>query len=103
MAIKVFIERSVSPENQGEVAELLKELRIKAIRQAGYVSGESLFSIDRPGTHMVISTWDNLRDWKAWEKSTIRISIVRKIETLLSSPSITSVYATTPRSIAEGV
>ena len=103
MAIKVFIERSVSPDNQAEVAELLKELRIKAIRQAGYVSGESLFSVDRAGTHIVISTWENLRDWKAWEKSTVRSSIVRKIEALLSSPSKTSVYATTPRSIAEGV
>jgi len=103
MAVKVIIERSVSPDNQGELAELLKDLRAKAIHQPGYVSGETLFSVDRPGTHLVISTWENLRDWKAWEKNPERQEIVRKIEALSSSPSKVSAFATTPRSIAEGV
>ena len=103
MAVKVVIERSVSPDNQGELAELLKDLRAKAIHQPGYVSGETLFSVDRPGTHLVISTWENLRDWKGWEKEPQRQEIVDKIETLLNSPSKVSVFVTTPRSIAEGV
>jgi len=103
MAVKVIIERSVSPDNQGELAELLKDLRAKAIHQPGYVSGETLFSVDRPGTHLVISTWENLRDWKGWEKEPQRQEIVDKIEALLNSPSKVSVFATTPRSIAEGV
>jgi quinol monooxygenase YgiN len=103
MAVKVIIERSVSPDNQGEIAELLKDLRAKAIHQPGYVSGETLFSVDRPGTHLVISTWENLRDWKGWEKEPQRQEIVHKIEALLNSPSKVSVFATTPRSIAEGV
>ena len=103
MAVKVIIERSVSPDNQGELAELLKDLRAKAIHQPGYVSGETLFSVDRPGTHLVISTWENLRDWKAWGGNPQRSEIVNKIEALSSSPSKVSVFATTPRSIAEGV
>lgn len=103
MAVKVVIERSVSADNQGEMAELLKDLRAKAVRQQGYVTGETLFSVDRPGTHVVISTWENLRDWKAWEKDPERKKIVKKIEYLLASPSKVSVFATTPRSIAEGV
>ena len=103
MAVKVVIERSVSADNQGEMAELLKDLRAEAVRQQGYVTGETLFSVDRPGTHVVISTWENLRDWKAWEKDPERKKIVKKIEHLLASPSKVSVFATTPRSIAEGV
>jgi heme-degrading monooxygenase HmoA len=103
MAAKVIIERSVSADNQGEVAELLKDLRAQAIHQQGYVSGETLFSVDRPGTHLVISTWENLRDWKAWEKDPKRLEMVSRIEALLDSPSKASVFATTPRSIAEGV
>jgi len=103
MGVKVIIERSVSPDNQGELAELLKDLRAKAIHQPGYVSGETLFSVDRPGTHLVISTWENLRDWKGWGKEPQRQEIVDKIEALLNSPSKVSVFATTPRSIAEGV
>jgi antibiotic biosynthesis monooxygenase (ABM) superfamily enzyme len=103
MAIKVIIERSVSPDNQGEVAELLKDLRAKAIRQPGYISGETLFSVDHAGTHVAISSWESLRDWKAWEKNQERTSIVDKIERLLKAKSKVSIFATTPRSIAEGV
>jgi heme oxygenase (mycobilin-producing) len=103
MAIKVIIERSVSPDNQGEVAELLKELRAKAIHQPGYISGETLFSVDQAGTHMTISTWESLREWRAWEKDTERTAIVDQIERLLKAKSKVSIFATTPRSIAEGV
>ena len=103
MAVKIVIERSMSPDNQGEVAELLMDLRARAVHQQGYVSGETLFSVDHPGTHLVISTWESLRDWKAWEKNPQRTETVSRIETLLISPSKVSVFATTPRSIAEGV
>ena len=103
MAVKVLIERTVSADNQGDVADLLMELRARAIHQAGYVSGETLFSVDRPGTHLVISTWESLRDWKTWEKDPKRREIVSKVEALLSSPSKVSAFATSPRSIAEGV
>jgi antibiotic biosynthesis monooxygenase (ABM) superfamily enzyme len=103
MAIKVIIERSVSPDNQGEVAELLKDLRAKAIRQPGYISGETLFSVEHAGTHVAISSWESLRDWKTWEKNSERTAIVDKIERLLQTKSKVSVFATTPRSIAEGV
>lgn len=103
MAVKVIIERSVSPDNQGEVAELLKELRARAVLQPGYISGETLFSVNRPGVHVVISTWESLRDWKAWEKNSSRKTITKKIDDLLKIKSKVAVFATTPRSIAEGV
>jgi heme-degrading monooxygenase HmoA len=103
VAVKVIIERTVSADNQAELAELLKELRARAIRQQGYISGETLFSVDRSGTHLVISTWESLRDWKAWENDPKRLELSGRIEALLSAPSKSSVFATTPRSIAEGV
>ncbi len=103
MAVKVIMERTVSSDNQGELAELLKELRAKAIHQPGYVSGETLFSVDRPGTHLVISTWESLRDWHYWEQNAERTDLAKKVEDLLSEPSRVSVYATTPRGIAEGI
>jgi heme-degrading monooxygenase HmoA len=103
MAIKVILERTVSADNQGEVAELLKELRAKAVLQRGYISGETLFSVDKPGTHVVISTWESLREWKAWEKNAERKELSAEINMLLKTKSKISIYATTPRSIAEGV
>ena len=103
MAIKVIIERAVSPDNQGEVAELLKDLRAKAMRQSGYISGETLFSVDHAGTHVTISTWESLREWRAWEKNPERTAIVGQIESLLKAKSNVSIFATTSHSIAEGV
>jgi len=102
MAVKVIIERSMSPDRHGEVVELLTELRAKAVRQPGYVSGETLFSIENPGKHVVLSTWESLNDWKDWEKNPQRVEIVDSIEVLLNSPSKVSAYETA-RFVAEGV
>ncbi|MEW6034141.1 MAG: antibiotic biosynthesis monooxygenase family protein [Chloroflexota bacterium] len=102
MAVKVIVERVVDADKQAELAELLQELRIRAIRQPGYVSGETLFSVDRPGAHLVISTWRSLRDWKAWAKSRQRTEIVKKMAALLTAPERVSVYSQSPRGLPEG-
>jgi heme-degrading monooxygenase HmoA len=52
---------------------------------------------------VAISSWESLREWRAWEKNPERTAIVDKIENLLKSKSKVSIFATTPRSIAEGV
>ena len=103
MTVKIIIERTVNAENQGDVADLLKELRIRAIRQPGYMTGETLFSVDRPGTHLVISTWHSLREWQAWADNPHRKEITKKIENLLTAPPKVNVYTEMPRGLAEGV
>ena len=103
MTVKIIMERIVDADNQAELAELLKELRVSAIRRPGYISGETLFSMDLPGAHVVISTWRSLSDWKAWEKSRERTEILEKIQPLLTGPERVSVYGVTPRALAEGV
>ena len=94
MTVKVVIERSMNPENVEKGVELLTDLRARAVHQAGYVSGETLFSVERRGTHLVVSTWESLHNWKAWESNPERTEILRKIETLLSSASRTAVFET---------
>ena len=101
MAVKVIIERSMSRDKQAAVVELLMQLRAKAMRQRGYISGETLFSIDSPGTHVVLSTWESLNDWKAWEKSPQRTDIVKKIDAMLNASGKVSVFETA-RFVAEG-
>jgi antibiotic biosynthesis monooxygenase (ABM) superfamily enzyme len=84
MTVKIITERSVKPERQGELALLLRQLRICAIQQPGYISGETLFSVDKPGTQFVISTWNSLAEWRAWESHPDRLGILKKIEPLLT-------------------
>ena len=93
MTVRILIERTVEPDRQDELLDLMKQLRAKAILQSGYISGESLISVDKPGMHLVISTWHSLHDWRAWENHPERLEIAAQIERLLTSPSKTSVFA----------
>ena len=103
MAIKIMIERTVGADNQAEVAYLPKELRIRAIWQPGYVTGETLSSVEKPGTHVVISTWQTLRGWKAWADSPHRKDVSDRIEALLTTPPRVGICSESPRGLAEGV
>lgn len=92
MTVRILIERTVETDRQGELLELMKHLRAKALLQPGYISGESLLSVDKPGMHLVISTWHSLADWRAWENQPERLAIVAQIERLLTTPSKTNVF-----------
>jgi heme-degrading monooxygenase HmoA len=103
LTIKVIIERTVKPDQQDELRLLLKELRAHAIHQPGYIAGETLFSVDKSGTHLVISTWHSLQDWRSWESNADRLNISAKIEPLLTFPSKTGVFVEPWASLPEGI
>jgi heme-degrading monooxygenase HmoA len=90
-------------EKQEEVFELLRQLRSRAVLQPGYLSGETLFSLNRSGTHLVISKWRSLKDWRAWEKSAERRQILSKIDALLKAPAVVGFYLDSPAPLPEGV
>ena len=92
MTVRVLIERTVEPDRQDELLDLMKRLRAKALLQPGYISGESLISVDKPATHLVISTWHSLQHWRAWENHPERLEIMAQIERLLTAPSKTTVF-----------
>ena len=67
--IKVIIERQVK---KGEdISLLLLEIRAAAMRQPGYVTGETLLSTEDSFNIVTISTWRTLEDWKAFQKKLI--------------------------------
>ena len=79
--IKVIIERHAK---EGEnLSRLLRELRAAAMRQPGYVTGETLASTE-DSSIIVISTWQSLEDWKVWETSETRAKLYQQIEPLLA-------------------
>ena len=79
--IKVIIERQLKPGE--ELYSLLRELRATAMHQPGYVTGETLVSTEDRSNILVISTWQSLEQWKAWETSEIRDRLYLQIEPLL--------------------
>jgi hypothetical protein len=68
MAVKILIKRSIGQEVTPVIRPLIVELRAHAMKQSGYISGETLKCIDRPGEYLVISTWQSLDDWNKWLK-----------------------------------
>jgi heme-degrading monooxygenase HmoA len=86
MAVTVLIERTVQPSKAKEIEDLLLTLRSLAIRQEGYISGETWVSADDPNTYIVIGTWKTQADWWKWENSPMRKSIAEAVASLLVMP-----------------
>jgi len=92
MAIRVLIERRIVPENEPALSRLLMRLRSKAMYAKGYISGETLRSLEDPYEYLVIGTWNSLDDWKRWEAEKERQEIQSEIDNLLRAPALQRVF-----------
>ena len=99
--IKVVIERHCRPNMEAEMERLLIGIRTEAMQQRGYITGETLRSIDNPSLWLIISTWANIDMWKAWETSPERRQEIDKMKPLLAAPEKIAVYSFARRGITE--
>ena len=83
MTVKIVIRRKVPKDKEKELLPLIKQLRIATTRQAGYISGETLQRIDKPGETVVVSSWEKTEDWNQWLASAERSALQGKIDSLL--------------------
>ncbi len=90
--VKVISERAIKGEDVREIVRLLRQLRVKALQQPGYISGETLHAVDDPNLYLVISVWESLEDWQRWEKNPERQAMVGEIDALLQSKPRTQVF-----------
>jgi heme-degrading monooxygenase HmoA len=93
MAIGVLIKRVAKP---GDNAKLLLphiiELRALAVRQPGYLSGETFFNLDRPEECLVISRWTTLEHWQKWKSNPRRIELDENVEKHLGTKTEYNIY-----------
>lgn len=92
MAVKVLIQRKVKPGKEKELSDAIKELRSMAIHTPGYISGETLRSIEDPSLHLVISAWKSIEDWNSWANSSARKAFEQKIALILEEPTKVTPY-----------
>jgi heme-degrading monooxygenase HmoA len=83
--VRVMIERHCQPGKEAQLKDLLIELRMAAMRQYGYISGETLREANYPSTFIVISTWITLEAWKSWQTARQRFLIEDMMEPLLAA------------------
>ena len=81
MAIGVLIKRLAREGTEAKIfLPQIVEIRALAMRQPGYLSGETFFNLDRPEECIVISKWTTLEHWEEWKKDPRRLELVKKIE-----------------------
>lgn len=92
MSVKVIILRQVPVDTAPALTPLLIELRSYALKQPGYISGETLMRVDDPTENLVISTWSSLEHWNAWLSKPERAEIQAKVDQLLGAETLFQVY-----------
>jgi heme-degrading monooxygenase HmoA len=83
MAVKILIRRQVPQEKAKAMIPLFRQMRALATEQSGYITGETLRSLENPQEFMVISTWQSSEDWSRWLQSKERNEVQKKIDDLL--------------------
>ncbi len=92
MGVTVLIKRKVSPGNDEVLRNLYFELRSLALRQTGYVSGETLRKVGSPGEYLVISKWQHIDDWSKWLVSEERRQYQERIDALTNAETKFEIY-----------
>jgi heme-degrading monooxygenase HmoA len=70
----------------------VRNLRSQAIHAEGYISGETVRSIEDPSVHLVISTWKSIEDWNKWVNTQERKAFQEKINVILEEPTKIAPY-----------
>jgi len=86
MLVKVFIKRRVKKDKVMEVFKQLRKIRYEAMKQEGYISGETMFDPDDAQKILVISTWQSMDNWLDWQSNQIRKSANAELDPFLEGP-----------------
>jgi heme-degrading monooxygenase HmoA len=92
MAVKVFIKRSIKKDQTATAVKLLMELRSRALKQPGYISGETLVNHYDPRNIAMVSTWQTIDDWIRWQESDERAAKEDQLESLQEGPANFEIY-----------
>ncbi len=94
MSVQVIIKRKWQVDKPEELLPLLTELRSLAKKQAGYISGETLRSLDDPEDFRVVSKWETVDDWQKWFDSKQRRDIQGEVDSLIGEKTFYEIFET---------
>jgi heme-degrading monooxygenase HmoA len=94
MSVQVMIKRKWKVDKPEKLLPLLEELHSRAVKQPGYISGETLRSLEDPEDFLVISKWETAADWKKWLNSKERRDIQGRVDSLIGEKTFYEVYET---------
>ncbi len=86
MAVKILIKRKIKDGNMQAAARLLINSRKGAMTHSGYISSETMRSLDDPTQVVVVSMWQKKEDWEAWKNSDARKACEAEFADYLLTP-----------------
>jgi len=86
MLAKVLIKRPFKEGQTHQILSLLHDMRIEAMKQPGYISGETLIHFANPRRMLVISTWLSIDHWLRWKENPVRRQFDDMLLELQSAP-----------------
>jgi heme-degrading monooxygenase HmoA len=90
--IRVHIKRKVPEDKVNELKSLINQLRGLTMGQPGYIAGETLKRIDKPGESLIVSKWQSVDAWNRWLQSKDRAEIQDKIDQVLGQETTYEIY-----------
>ena len=94
MPIQVIIKRKWQTDNPEALFPLLTKLRSRAKKQPGYISGETLRSLDDHQDYMVVSHWETADDWNKWLQSKARRDLQGRVDSLIGEKTFYEIFET---------
>jgi heme-degrading monooxygenase HmoA len=100
MIIRALMTRTLPKLDGGQEAEILPrlssllfDLRSMALRQPGYISGETMRNVEDPSEFLVISTWRSIEDWQDWFENEKREILEGKVDEILGTQTQYKIYS----------
>ena len=90
--IRIHIRRNIPEDKRDDLMALIIQLRSMTMGKPGYIAGETLKRVDKPGESLVVTKWKSLHYWNLWFQSKERAEIQDKIDHLLGEESQYEVY-----------
>ena len=90
--IRIHIRRTVPEDKADDLKQLINQLRAVTMGTPGYIAGETLKRVDKPGESLVVTKWQSEFYWEQWLESKERAEIQNKIDQLLGSETQYEVY-----------
>jgi antibiotic biosynthesis monooxygenase (ABM) superfamily enzyme len=88
--IKIIVGYKVKDVTQ--MHRIVLKMRSQAMTYKGFVTSEILLSEGDVSLLAVEKTWDRIEDWREWEKSALRQSLLREAEKLLLEEPRVTIY-----------
>ena len=92
MSVQVMIKRKWKVDNPEALLPLLVELRSRAKEQPGYLSSETLRSLEDPDYFLVISRWESADDWQKWVRCDERREIQGQVDSMIGEKTFYEIF-----------